>query len=104
MDKSEQHIKKKIESLDKRIEEAQAGYEEDYCPPDPSEKESPGAKKSAHAGSEFLASVFAGAFIGYGIDWYFNTTPWAMIVFIIMGFVSGVFRANAAMKNTDKNT
>ncbi len=61
-------------------------------------------KEGAKAGSEFLASVFAGALLGYGIDWYFNTTPWAMIFFIIMGFISGVYRANAATKETyEKN-
>ncbi len=68
------------------------------------EKESPEDKKSARAGSEFLANIFAGALLGYGIDWYFKTTPWAMIFFIIMGFVSGVIRANEATKKTyEKN-
>lgn len=58
----------------------------------------------ARAGSEFLASVLAGAIIGYGIDWYFNLQPWGMIIFIILGFVSGTYRANTTMQETNKKT
>ncbi len=58
----------------------------------------------ARAGSEFLASVLAGAIIGYGIDWFFNVQPWGMIIFIILGFVSGTFRANTTMQQTNKKT
>lgn len=60
--------------------------------------------KGSRAGSEFLANVIAGGLIGYGIDWWLSSAPWGMIAFIILGFVSGVYRANAAMKeNSEKN-
>ena len=28
--------------------------------------------------------------IGYGLDWAFGTTPWLMVVFVILGFIAGV--------------
>lgn len=57
---------------------------------------------ASQAGSEFLASVLGGAILGYGIDWFFNTLPWGMIAFIILGFVSGVYRANESMKKNEE--
>lgn len=97
--------KKKMDELDQRIKDARQDQQEiddAYNPSD--EEQSPDAERSARAGSEFLSTVIAGAFFGYGIDWYFNSTPIAMILFILLGFISGVMRANAAMKiNSEEN-
>ena len=68
------------------------------------EKELEEERAGARAGSEFLASVLAGAIIGYAIDWFFSTLPWGMIIFIILGFVSGAYRANATMQESYKNS
>ena len=40
--------------------------------------------------SEFVSAILVGALIGYGIDWFAGTAPWAMIVFLMLGFASGV--------------
>jgi len=40
--------------------------------------------------SEFISAILVGAAIGYAIDWLAGTTPWAMIVFMLLGFVAGV--------------
>ena len=40
--------------------------------------------------SEFISAILVGAAIGYGIDWLIGTKPWAMIVFLLLGFVAGV--------------
>ncbi|PCI56771.1 MAG: hypothetical protein COB36_00390 [Alphaproteobacteria bacterium] len=100
-----EETQKKMTELDQRIKDArqdQAEIDDAYNPSD--EELSPDAQRSARAGSEFLSTVIAGAFFGYGIDWYFNSTPIAMILFILLGFISGVMRANAAMKrNSEEN-
>lgn len=59
--------------------------------------------RSGRAGSELLANVFAGAFLGYLIDKFFSTAPWGLIAMMVLGFVSGVLRANAAMKKNNQN-
>lgn len=61
--------------------------------------ENDSSNKNSRVGSEFLGSVAGGAILGYGIDWYFNTLPWGFLFFLVMGFVSAVYRANAAMQN-----
>jgi ATP synthase protein I len=40
--------------------------------------------------SEFISAVAVGALIGWGLDWALGTTPWLMVLFLLLGFVAGV--------------
>jgi ATP synthase protein I len=40
--------------------------------------------------SEFVAGVIVGALLGYLLDRFAGTTPWGMIVFLLLGFCAGV--------------
>lgn len=40
--------------------------------------------------SEFVAGVLVGAAIGWGVDRFFGTAPWGLVVFLLLGFVAGV--------------
>lgn len=40
--------------------------------------------------TEFVAGVLVGAGIGWMIDKGFDTSPWGLIVFLLLGFVAGV--------------
>ncbi|MAY61620.1 MAG: F0F1 ATP synthase subunit I [Rhizobiales bacterium] len=40
--------------------------------------------------SEFVAGVLVGALLGYLLDRFAGTTPWGMIVFLLLGFCAGV--------------
>ena len=40
--------------------------------------------------SEFIAAVIVGAVIGWTIDQVAGTTPWGLVVFLLLGFVAGV--------------
>ncbi|MGH1376860.1 MAG: AtpZ/AtpI family protein [Alphaproteobacteria bacterium] len=99
-------IQQKIDALDKKIQDArddkktysQNEYEKE------AEGDDPEALKSARAGSEFLASIFAATLIGYGIDAFFLTKPWGMIAFMMIGFVTAVYRANATMQENNEKT
>jgi ATP synthase protein I len=96
-------LQNKLGNLDERIKNARKESTDHGNIEKPIEnKDNPEAIKSARAGSEFLASVIAGGFLGFGIDWLFSTKPWAMILFMVLGFVSGVLRANNAMKKNNK--
>ncbi|HEX2255796.1 MAG TPA: AtpZ/AtpI family protein [Afifellaceae bacterium] len=39
--------------------------------------------------SEFIAGILVGAAIGWGIDQLFGSSPWGLIVFLLLGFVAG---------------
>ncbi|MBS0532210.1 MAG: AtpZ/AtpI family protein [Proteobacteria bacterium] len=40
--------------------------------------------------SELIAGVVVGAVIGWGFDRLLSTSPWGLIVFVLIGFVAGV--------------
>lgn len=63
------------------------------------EKESEATTKESRAGTEFLSSVIGGGILGYATDWLLGTLPWGLLFFLIMGFISAVYRANAAMRD-----
>ncbi|MEO8884391.1 MAG: AtpZ/AtpI family protein [Devosia sp.] len=59
-----------------------------------------GASRAYRLAAEFVAAIIVGAGIGYGIDLVAGTKPWAMIVFLLLGFAAGVLnvvRATAEM-------
>ena len=40
--------------------------------------------------SELIAGVVVGAVIGWGFDRLLSTSPWGLIVFLLLGFTAGV--------------
>ena len=59
------------------------------------EQEAAQAKASAMAvglrlSSELVAGVLVGAALGWGFDRLLSTSPWGLIVFLLLGFTAGV--------------
>jgi ATP synthase protein I len=54
-------------------------------------------------GLEMGFSVAIGAAMGYFLDKYFNTTPWLMILFLILGIVAAFRSLFRLMKDIDKD-
>jgi ATP synthase protein I len=59
-----------------------------------------GAADGMKLASEFVAGVLAGAGIGYLIDRIAGTTPFGLIVFLILGFVAGVLNVLRSVGKT----
>ena len=84
----------RLGSLDRRLSEIrdsrktetdQAGNEQDTAQ----------ARASAMAiglrlSSELVAGVLGGAALGWGFDRLLSTSPWGLIVFLLLGFTAGV--------------
>jgi len=49
-----------------------------------------GFAQATKIASEFVAGVIVGAAVGWGIDKAAGTSPWALIVFLLLGFAAGV--------------
>ena len=69
----------------RKIETDQSGNEQDSAQ----------AKASAMAvglrlSSELVAGVLVGAGLGWGFDRLLSTSPWGLIVFLLLGFTAGV--------------
>jgi ATP synthase protein I len=76
-----------------------------------SEQDAAQAKASAMAiglrlSSELVAGVVAGAALGWGFDRLLSTSPWGLIVFLLLGFTAGVINvmrsAGAMSKQSDR--
>jgi ATP synthase protein I len=46
--------------------------------------------------SEFIAGVVAGAGLGWGIDHFAGSSPWGLIIFLMLGFLAGVLNVMRA--------
>ncbi len=69
---------------------------------DPQSSGLSGFGQAMKVGSEFVAGVIVGFVIGYTIDRLFGTSPWGMIVFLLLGFAAGtlnVMRSAGVAKN-----
>jgi ATP synthase protein I len=69
----------------RKVETDQSGNEQDAAQ----------AKASAMAiglrlSSELVAGVLVGAALGWGFDRLLSTSPWGLIVFLLLGFTAGV--------------
>jgi ATP synthase protein I len=54
--------------------------------------------------AEFVAGILVGAAIGWLVDWWLGTSPWAMIVFLLLGFAAGVLNLVRAAGMVPYNT
>lgn len=52
-------------------------------------------------GIEFVGTVLVSALLGWGIDRFAGTAPWAMIVLLLLGFAAGTRRAMQTSKQFD---
>jgi ATP synthase protein I len=59
-----------------------------------------GMARAYRLAAEFVAAILVGLGLGWGVDQLFGTTPWGMIILLLLGFAAGVLnvvRAAAEM-------
>ena len=84
----------RLGSLDQRLSEI-GGSRKIGTDHSGSEQDAAQAKASAMAvglrlSSELVAGVVVGAGLGWGFDRLLSTSPWGLIVFLLLGFTAGV--------------
>lgn len=84
----EDALSKRLRDLDRRLDAKQAeraGEQrlEETAP-------QPNWGMALRLGADFVAGVVVGAAIGWGFDALFGTSPWGLIVFLLLGFAAGV--------------
>ena len=63
-----------------------------------------GAADGMKLASEFVAGILAGAGIGYLFDRILGTSPFGLIVFLVLGFVAGVLNVLRSVGKTSSPT
>jgi ATP synthase protein I len=84
----------RLGSLDHRLSEIQ-GSRKIQTGQSGNEQDAAQAKANAMAvglrlSSELVAGVLVGAALGWGFDRLLSTSPWGLIVFLLLGFTAGV--------------
>lgn len=59
-------------------------------PSPPTPTQMTGTQVAFRVGSEFFSGILVGLIFGYGIDHFFSTKPWGMVVMILLGFAAGM--------------
>lgn len=84
------------EDLDRRIAEAQAKHDRGI-----STAEGRAESRGWAVGIEFVGAVLVSAFIGWLIDRWIGSKPWALIVMLVLGFAAGTRRAMQTASDFD---
>ena len=79
----------KLRKLDQELKAARQEFDEDYNPKPSPNDENVGV--GARAGVELVGAVIGGALLGYGIDYYFETSPIFFLIFVLLGVVTGFY-------------
>ena len=53
-------------------------------------------------GLEFASGTVVGFLMGWGIDTYFKTTPWFLLIFTLLGFCAGMLNIYRVVNNIDE--
>jgi ATP synthase protein I len=87
---TERHRQPETGDLAARIAKAQSSRPGAAAEPAHQQSGLGGAGRAFRLASEFVAAIIVGAAIGIGLDALFGTSPWMLIVFLLMGFAAGV--------------
>jgi ATP synthase protein I len=58
--------------------------------PGPRSRDASALARGFRLSSELVAGVLVGAFIGWALDRWLGSSPWGMMVFLLLGFAAGV--------------
>lgn len=78
------------DDLNERIAKAQAELDA-QARPATEEPMGKGMSLGFRMAADFVAAVIVGAVLGFGIDALLHSSPWALIVCLILGFITGVW-------------
>lgn len=88
---SDAELSGRLNQLDAAVRKIRAERKADEAPAVPDKTSATaGMTLAFRLGSEFVAGVLVGAGLGWGIDQLLGTTPWGMIVLLLLGFGAGI--------------
>jgi ATP synthase protein I len=97
----ETDLSARLKSLDARLDRATADRRETAEPRHRSTSDSSALGQGFRLSAEFVSGVAAGGIVGWIVDRLAGTSPWGLIVCIILGFCAGMLnllRASGTIK------
>lgn len=88
---AEDDISGRLRGLDQALKKARAGSGAGEEGQDAAKSSTAhGMAQALKLSSEFIAGVAVGAGLGWFVDYLFGTSPWGLIVLLLLGFAAGV--------------
>ena len=94
----------RLQNLEQRLGEVRDGKAEIRIKHQEPRADNSGLAKAFRLSAEFVSGPVAGGLIGWGLDALLHSKPWGMIVFLMLGFLAGIYnvmRASGFMKKPD---
>ena len=79
----------RLKSLDARLDQATAQRVKNEPSVRP-KSDSAAIGQALRLSAEFVSGVVAGGIVGWLVDRLFGTSPWGLVVFVILGFCAGM--------------
>ena len=89
-DPSEKELSERLRQLDERLGAIKAGEQAEKARVSRQEGDPSAIGKAMRLSSEFVAGIVAGALIGWVVDKFAGTSPWELIILLMLGFAAGV--------------
>lgn len=87
---SEAELSERRRRLDERLSTIKAEEDAETAKVRKQEGDPSAIAKAMRLSSEFVAGIVAGALLGWLVDKFAGTSPWGLIIFLMLGFVAGV--------------
>lgn len=97
----EADLSARLKSLDARIDKAST-HRQNAEPLARPTSDSSALGQAFRLSAEFVSGVAAGGILGWIVDRLFGSSPWGLIICLILGFCAGMFnlmRASGALKS-----
>jgi ATP synthase protein I len=86
----------RLQRLGERLAHQKGTSRKDEAGPSSSKSDPSALARGFRLSTELVAGVLVGAFIGWALDKWLGSTPWGMIVFLLLGFAAGVINVMRA--------
>jgi len=89
-DGEEERVRQQSRALQEKIARAQGRHMAEAGDVPQVGRDMTGMGRAMRLGTEFIAAILVGAVAGYLLDQWLKTSPWIMLVMLLVGFAAGV--------------
>ena len=86
----ESELNERLRRLDERLGSIKAGEEAEAAKVRKQGGDPSAIGKAMRLSSEFVGGIIAGGLLGWVVDRFAGTSPWGLIIFLMLGFGAGI--------------
>lgn len=90
-------LEQRRKNLSAKLADRQKGDAAENAKEKSSEESRKGMALGLKISSEFIAAIAVGTMLGYLLDRFAGTTPWGMIILLLLGFCAGILNVLRAL-------